>query len=308
VAALPTISVIIPTRDRPGFLLQAVESVLAQQLPPAEVIVVDDAAGGGAREALSTLAASPSLPMRVLPGPGRGPAAARNVGLLAAHGDFIAFLDDDDLWLPEKLSLQVPWLSQHPGLGLLGTSHVRTHSAAVLLPSPPGQVRRLRPVSLASLLRANRFAMSSVVARRACFESSGGFDESLPLAQDWDMWLRIAAHWQTAVLPAVLTIHRLHSAQRSAHSAAMRAGEAEVLRRALERCRGVDWWHRGIGRRRLAWAHCRLGRLLLREGRPAEAVSELKRSLSLSPFHLLTWCALLRSLAARTPPVGAEPL
>nr|NIQ98622.1 glycosyltransferase [Gemmatimonadales bacterium] len=114
---LPTISVILPTRDRPEYLLAAVGSVLAQRVLPTELLVVDDGSGEDALEALGPLSKDSKVPSRVLAGPGRGPAAARNVGLREAAGELVAFLDDDDLWLPQKLEWQLGWLAERPKLG-----------------------------------------------------------------------------------------------------------------------------------------------------------------------------------------------
>ena len=90
----PTISVIIPTRDRPLFLTEALRSVLAQHLRPDQVIVVDDGGAGEARRIADLVGASDSVATAVVEGPGRGPGAARNAGLRAAKGELVAFLDD----------------------------------------------------------------------------------------------------------------------------------------------------------------------------------------------------------------------
>ncbi len=284
---LPSVSVVIATCRRPRFFAEALASVAAQHLPPQEVIVVDD--GGGRGEMGEAIPRLP-LPVRVIPGPGRGPGAARNAGLAAAAGELIAFLDDDDLWRPQKLARQVPWFLRRPSLGLLATSIVRGRAAAWgrALPPRPGW---LRTVSLASLVRANRFATSSVVVRKECVRLCGGFEESLALAQDWDLWLRIAARWETAVLPAPLTWYRLHQGQRSGAALAMRRAEIAVLSRAAER-EGAP--AERLIRRRLAWARCRAGSALLREGRPREAVQMLAASVRANPLGVVAWGRLAR--------------
>jgi glycosyltransferase involved in cell wall biosynthesis len=296
---LPTVSVIIPTRDRPSLLLAAAQSVLDQRLPPTELLVVDDGASGGARTALHRLMVRSTIPLRLLPGPGLGPAAARNVGLSAAAGELIAFLDDDDLWLPDRLVSQVEWFARLPRLGLLGGHYLLiAEQGAPPRVRPVKPPRRPHPISRRALLRANRLATSTVLARRACFDDCGCFDETLTLAQDWDMWLRIAARWDVAVLPIPLAVYRIHPRQRSGRPAPMRSWEVQVLRRVVARAAAGDSWPPGLARRRLAWAHCRLGRQLLRDGRPAQALRQLKQSLSLFPLQPLAWGAALRSIAA----------
>jgi len=306
---IPSVSVVLPTRDRPTFLLQAVDSVLAQQAPAAELLLVDDGHEGAAEAVANRLGGRPGPAIRVLPGPRRGPGAARNVGIQAACGELIAFLDDDDLWLPEKLAWQVAWFVSRPTLGALGTEFARAENPNAFTRHPPRRPGRLRRVSRGALLRGNRLATSSVVVRRRCFEECGGFDESLPLAQDWEMWLRIAARWEVSVVAAPLAIYRLHGAQRSRSQAEMRTWEAEVLRRELSRGNLGGAWLRGAARRRLAWAHYRLGLLLAREGEAERAIEELRRAMALFPYQPLIWsnlarCALARRAPARLPAGG----
>ena len=157
-----------------------------------------------------------------------------------------------------------------------------------------------------ALVRANRLAMSSVVARRRCFEEVGGFDEGLPLAQDWDMWLRVAESWEVGTLSAPLTVYRLHGDQRTAQQSALRRREAEVIGRALERGAVAGKGLGGVARRRMAWAHCRLGRRLLREGNMEGAARELRESLSLFVGNPVTWGALARCALARRALAEAE--
>lgn len=298
------ITVILPTRDRPEWLRAAARAVLAQSLPPEELVVVEDGEPRSAEAALQGLAERTSVRVGIVAGPRRGPAAARNAGLGAARGELVAFLDDDDLWVPEKLAWQARWLTAYPRLGLLGTACVRT-----VTPEAGGwrsRGRALPPsrVSRSALLRANRLTTSSVVARRECFRECGGFDESLPLAQDWDMWLRIAARWAVGVVPAALTVYRVHSEQRSREAAAMRRWEVEVVRRAL--ARGTPGrWVRGVGRRRMSWAYCRLGRLLLRRGDADGAFREFRRALALHPLHPLIWSGLARCAVSQQLAAGA---
>lgn len=136
------------------------------------------------------------------------------------------------------------------------------------------------------------------MVRRECLDECGGFDESLPLAQDWDLWLRAADGWEIGLLTAPLAIYRLHPEQRSRDGMAMREWEAEVIRRAIARIPEAGAL-RGIARRRLSWAHCRLGRVLIRRGQRESAAGELKQALSLYPLHPLIWGSLaLCALAA----------
>ncbi len=298
---------IVPTRDRPRLLVQAVASVLAQHHRPSEVLVVDDGSHRRGVEALlRELPVCSGLPIRALAGPGRGPGAARNTGLKAASGELVAFLDDDDLWLPHKLAWQVRCFLRRPRLGAVGSLWGEAVETAMIV-APREGPPRLRRLSLRSLLRRNQLATSGVVARRESLERLGGFDESLPLAQDWDMWLRLAERTEIAVLPARLIIYRRHGSQRSADKQQMRHFEAEVLRRALARGALHGGLLRGVGRRRLAWAHGRMGRLLAGEGKLEMAIAELKESMDLFPCNPVVWAALLRCAVVKRALARTEP-
>jgi len=310
VADRPTISVIIPTRDRPLFLTEALRSVLAQHLRPDQVIVVDDGGAGEARRIADLVGASDSVATAVVEGPGRGPGAARNAGLRAAKGELVAFLDDDDLWHPGKLARQTRWFAARPSLGVLGTGCMAWGVARRTgLPQgsgmnlmPGSALDRMRSISLAAMVRANRLVMSSVMARRERLEECGWFDESLPLAQDWDLWLRLAQRTEVAMLAEPLVYYRRHGDQRSAAVMAMRSWEGEVLRRTL--ARGLPPRLHGVARRRLAWSHVRLGRLLARAGETELAREELGEAMALWRCNPAAWvgvmrCALDRRTLAR---------
>jgi glycosyltransferase involved in cell wall biosynthesis len=331
---LPSVSVVIPTCGRPQFLREALASVAAQTHRPQQVIVVEDGEGAG----MANIEAS--APVQVIAGPRRGPGAARNAGLEAARGELVAFLDDDDLWHPQKLALQVEWFGRRTRLGLLGTGAVRGCSPSWTAKAGRSRRRRLSTVSATALIRANRLVTSSVIVRRECFRECGGFAESLVLAQDWDMWLRIAGRWEVAVLPASLTFYRLHDGQRSASALQMRRWEVEVLHRyvagrcprhTLRRPRGACYGGQATGgqasgdtawvararsagglasaaRRRLAWARCRLGGALLREGRLAAAAEALRTSVRENPLGLLAWARLAQCRLARRELPGEQQI
>ena len=303
----PRVSVVVPTRDRPRLLWEAVQSVLAQTAAPSEIVVVDDGAEGEAERVLSPVRGSGGIPVRVVEGPGRGPGAARNVGMAEASGELIAFLDDDDGWLRRKLEWQVGWFLRRPSVGLVGTLWREGEGLEEAAREEGRMPPRLRRVSRWALMRANRLATSGVVVRRECVAGCGGFDESLPLAQDWDLWLRMAQDWEVGMVPARLVVYRRHGGQRSVDRARMRRWEGEVVRRALERGGPGGRWLEGVGRRRLAWAHGRLGRLLAKEGEIEGAVEELRESVNLFPYNPLIWGALVRWVLAGRAVAGAKP-
>jgi len=176
----PTLSCIIPTRNRWALLQRALASARG---PGVEILLVDDASTD------DTACQGPNLPgVRYLRANGAGVAAARNRGAALATGPWLAFLDDDDQWLPGKTSHQMAWLAARGGaFGSTGWLEVRADGSQVPHPGPEAG-----PVPWGRLLRGSFVNTSTVLVRRELFVQAGGFDESLGTAEDWDLWLRMA--------------------------------------------------------------------------------------------------------------------
>ena len=207
---LQLVSVIVPTRNPSGLLLEAVESVYAQvELGTRfriEVVVVDDGSGHPEPERRALLRRYPGLVFIGLPEQ-RGQSAARNVGIKASSGDYIAFLDDDDVWLPGKLAQQVPVLERRPSAGVVFSPIIiRFEDRDWVFPAarqaPSGWVLRAlcRDLFIGNPL--------SVLVRRGVLERAGFFDETLPVLVDYDLWLRLALQAPFSFLPGVVAIYR----------------------------------------------------------------------------------------------------
>lgn len=197
------ISVILPTYNRAGFLERAMGSVLAQRCPCGELIVVDDGSTDETPALVARLAARSPIPVRSLHQENRGAAAARNTGIGAARGEFLAFLDSDDWWLPKKLELQAAALQANPGKLIAHTREIWfRHGQRV------NQKKKHDPpdgdIFLPSLAMCV-VGMSTVMARRQLFERYGLFDETLPCCEDYELWLRVGAHEPFLLVPEALT-------------------------------------------------------------------------------------------------------
>ncbi|MBU3758781.1 MAG: glycosyltransferase [Candidatus Omnitrophica bacterium] len=202
---MPCVSVIIPTYNRKGLLQEALESVFAQTFRDYELIVIDDGSTDGTKEAVLSRWGDR---VRYFTQPNAGISAARNAGIREAQGTYVAFLDSDDTWRPDKLALQVDFMNQNPRTGLLATRLARyelgsQHSQRLCPPTFPSGFLEL-------LNGENNVPTSTVMVRRNCFEETGCFDSSLPIAEDWDLWLRIASRYEIACLDQVLAEHRDH--------------------------------------------------------------------------------------------------
>ena len=266
-ASTPAVSVILPTRGRPYFFAQALGSVLSQSWQDFEIIVISADPRRPAADFLSLLPSAVSA--HFIHSPGATAGAARNAGLRLARGRFIAFLDDDDFWLPGKLAQQLPVLEANPSLGLVSSAYLFADASGTIISGPCAPLHFPGPLSprrgLRRLLCSNALLTSSVIARRECFSQAGLFDESLPLAQDWDLWLRLVPHWQVQEVSIPLVAYRLHSAQHSRRSRQMRECEFRLLTKAWRQLHHADLYTRLLLWRRLAWGANRLARARRRE-------------------------------------------
>jgi glycosyltransferase involved in cell wall biosynthesis len=221
----PRISVVIPTYNAAATLPETLESVFGQSFTDFEVIVVDD----GSTDATPDILAAYEDRIRVLRKVNEGkPAAARNLGVRAARGEFVAFLDADDCWTKDKLERQVAMLDQQPDVGLVYTGDAtidgesRKVSVNPCYPEARGRIYELLTVH-------NVMVGSSVVARRRAIEEAGGFDEDLTSIENWDLWIRIARGWAIEYIDEPLTLYRVHSGNRSRNVELRRSNIFRVL-------------------------------------------------------------------------------
>ncbi len=183
---------------------EAVESILTQTAGDLELIVIDD----GSTDRTPALLASVRDPrLRVERQSRTGLTPSLNRAARLARAPLLARLDADDLALPERLARQRAFLESHPEVGLLGTAAraidaTGREARVVCSPERDSDIRR-------ALLRENPFVHSSVVMRRAVFDRIGGYDETLEVAQDYDLWLRMSEHTRMANLPEPLVVRRL---------------------------------------------------------------------------------------------------
>jgi glycosyltransferase involved in cell wall biosynthesis len=218
------ITAVIATYNYGRFVTHAVESVLAQTYSNVEIVVVDDGSTDDTRERLE-----PYLDrLRYIHQDNQSVAAARNTGIRAAQGRLIAFLDADDLWHPHKLEVQMRYLSAHPAVGLVAVDRL-AENAASWPPLEEYADPQARPLSVDELIIRPYFAPSGVLVRKECFAKAGLFDTSLRNAEDYDMWIRIAASFPVVKLEAPLWWYRIHGANKSYVPARQEAAGLRVL-------------------------------------------------------------------------------
>lgn len=198
------VSVVIPCRNAERFLAAAIRSALAQTYAPVEVVVVDDGSTDGSRE----VAASFGDRITLLAQPHRGGNAARNAGIARARGEYILFLDADDILGPTCAASRVRVLAAEPEVGLVAGWYREIDEAGRLLPRIP-ELRRVSALpAFRQAVRRNWGPPVGWMFRREAYERCGGFDPLLRSCQDWDFVIRLALRYRVAYVPEVEAFYR----------------------------------------------------------------------------------------------------
>jgi glycosyltransferase involved in cell wall biosynthesis len=271
------VSVVIPTYNRAAIVVRAIESVLRQTFRDLELIVVDDCSADGTADAVVQIGDARVQYVRLAKN--RGQWHAENIGIARARGEWVAFLDDDDEWLPDKLQKQLARVDQEPD----------PRVSAVYCRSLAQDQDGLRPVRewlapegnvTASLLAGGQTMTPTVyMVKRSALLEVGGFDEALAGAQDWDLWLRLAmAGHHFAAVQEPLTIYHIDSPNRKTNDPvgsvasyfALLGRWGPLMRESV----GAEAYERWTDRRKRPYtkAHKKLTRKLTRSGSRSEAL------------------------------------
>ena len=238
---VPRVSVVVTTFEHAHYLGDALDSVLADQLPGVEVVVVDDGSTDAPEE---VVARYPGV--QLVRQDNRGLSAARNTGLARCTGALVLFLDADDLLVPGGLSAALAAATAHPEAAVVYGAHVRTGpdgrtvTATVHVPAEPDAAH-------AQLLRGNPIGMhASAVFRRTAVVDAGGFDEHLRAGEDYDLYLRLAAEHPVRSHDAVVAAYRIHGSNMSTDPAFMLEAVLRVLARQRPRVRQDERLRRAL--------------------------------------------------------------
>lgn len=277
----PLVSVVITAYNASKWIRETLKSVLAQDFTDFEVVVVDD----GSTDDTAQVIAAYGRSVRCIQRPNGGQPSARNAGIRAARGEYIAFVDADDLWAKEKLRFQMDLIKR--------TRLAWVYCDAVAFDDKSG--RRLFRFGkanhqydgniLKSLFITSFIPSPTPIVRRTVFEHVGYWDENIKVAEDWNMWLKIAAHYPVGLVSKPLAFYRCHSksASRGLDPQALLQGQLVIIEKALvrepERLRPLKNWA-------LAKCYIGAGRRLGSRGRLQEARHMFRSAIQLSPNHI----------------------
>jgi glycosyltransferase involved in cell wall biosynthesis len=293
---MPRVSILLTCYNHSRYLPEALGGILAQTFKDYEIVAVDDGSTDGTREWLQ----AQEVPIQcIFNETNLGTYASLNVALARARGEFIAILNDDDLWAPEKLERQIRLFEEHPQVGLVHTDGSFIDGEGKPMEGSPLGFEFPRTETgdvLLSLIYQNKIIASAALVRRECFDRLGGFNEAYFGSGDWEMWLRIAEEYEIGFVPEPLTFYRVHG-ENASHKLERIWRDDEMLREWI-RTREEAYRRKGYApgplRRALAHNLACLGTVKTLNGKAREGRRAYLDSLRLEPARLksyLRWMA-----------------
>lgn len=314
----PTVSLVIPAYQSAATLAEALDSAAAQSSPVHEIIVVDDASPDTTTadvfdKWVKTRTQHAAIARYIRQAHNTGPAGARNTGIRAATGDWVAFLDGDDAWLPGKIEAQLNTAATHASAVLLSGRTIGLIPGDT--PPAPSPVFRVAPLRLDNFINHNPVATSTVMVRRRVLLDIGLFDEQFRGPEDYDLWLRIASEHECLHMDTPLTRYRTTAGSLSMDDRTFLPQVLRVLQKAFSEG-GALQTHRKHRHRAYAEQYSSASWMAYNRGDCRKALRHLLRSwcYSLSPIHkerthdrLLRLKLLLLYLHLKAPPSASAP-
>jgi glycosyltransferase involved in cell wall biosynthesis len=290
----PLVSVVVASFNMARYLPATLRSALGQTYSNVEVIVVDDGSTDDTPAVMESFLKDPRV--RYVPQRNGGQASAKNRGIRESRGEFVAFLDSDDLWAPDKLALQIPLFLRSGSVGVVYARYVEIDAEG-----NEGQVNNNvfhRGLVSGPLLVFNFIGFSTSVVRRECFETLGVFRDDLGMGIDYDLWLRFSPRYEFDYVDRPLMYYRVWAGQMSNNCQRRYQNGMRIMGEFLAQHGGAvssDW-------QRLAWAHTYAGYAdcLRRMGSPAGAVlAQYLEALRRKPGYVPAWKGVVKLCLGR---------
>jgi len=220
--SIPLVSIIVPTHNMAHWISDCVGSVFAQTYVEWECIIVDDGSTDNTLMVVEGLRRQ-NARLRYIGQEAQGPSSARNAGIEECSGEFVAFIDADDIWLPDKLSKQMELIQSQPDVGLCGTRFEDVDAEGRLLRNwDQVQVQYEIPEVINAEALAGKNCLpgsaSAALVPKKCLDEVGHFDHRLRMGEDWDLWFRLALRYRIVVVPEVLVRIRRYTKERDVMS------------------------------------------------------------------------------------------
>ena len=287
---MPTVSIIIPTYNREHLLSRAIQSVLNQTYQDFELIIVDDGSTDDTGEVVKNF--NCEIIKYIRHDKNRGLAAARNTGIRIARGDYIAFQDSDDEWMPEKLEKQIrAFETASPAVGIVYTGRYRIINDKKDYAPPAKWTPRDGDLSC-SLLKACWVSPPTTLVKRECFKRIGMLNEQFPALEDWELFLRMSRCYKFKFIEEPLVIVYRQPDSISENLDTLIKGRKQMLKtyfKDIKQDKAV-----------LAMHYFVLGHLLCSNGKLSEGRNYFVRSLKAHPLDIMVVGALLVSLLGKS--------
>lgn len=282
----PRVSIVIPTYNRADMVVECLESVFTQTYTDYEVIVVDDGSTDNTEEILKPYHAR----IKYIRHENKGNAAARNSGLDIAKGELIAFLDSDDLWMPDKLRRDVDYLDSQPDVDMVcanGTFFGSPKFAGKKVVPDKRAIPLARDgVTLKAIFTRSSLRPSAMVLRKRVIEGTNGFDPDFAACVDLDFAFRVLMKYKVVFINEPFFKMRKHDDHVSGDSERRTLFNIKAIEKLLkEYPEARKLISEKKINRRLAYRYCRLGKITQKKGRKKEALSAYRKSLSYRPFY-----------------------
>jgi len=284
----PLVSVVTATYNMAQYVVEAVESILSQTYTNIEAVVVDDGSRDDTQQVLARYTDNPQV--KLIHQENAGQTVAKNRGLSACTGQMIGFCDSDNAWLPDKIAAQMAVFASNPSLGVVYGDVQFIDDKGHNLPTPA--VRRPSGHITGPLLANNFVPFNTCLVPRRILDEVGGFDESLSMAIDYDLWLRISTRYPFHHLPKVLARYRIWGGQMS-HRTGERLDNALRMMTKFMRENG-DAVTPAEARRAWAYTYTTRGRWLARTGQRSAAMFDYQKAIEHNPLDLRAWKSMVR--------------
>ena len=275
---MPTVSVIIHTYNNEKFIAETVASVLNQTYKDYEIIVVDDGSVDGTRDVLMPYMQK----IRYHYKENGGIASAKNAGIGLSQAEFVAFLDHDDLWVPDKLQLQMEHFNENPQIGLVYAKYTSFRDGKELRTKPE---KGYSGWIFKELLAKSFIQTSTVVVKRECLDAAGPYDETFSLGDEYDMFLRIARKFQCGFVDKGLTRYRVHDTNASNNDFLFDNENLGVYKKIYNNFTDLDGVEKKILRKRIARYSMKVAEGLYSQGKLEESKEYQKEANNFLPFY-----------------------
>lgn len=288
------VSVIIPVYNAEKYIVETLESVFCQTYGNYEVIVVNDGSTDNSMEVIKPFSGRSNF--RIVHQINSGPSRARNEGIKAARGTYCAFLDADDIMLPDRLALQVKVLDERPDAGLTYSDLITFNENGVIHSTKKEFIRPHSGDVLRQLLKENFITTSTVLLRRECFDKVSFFDENIRHSEDYKMWLNIAKIYKVQYLDLPLVKYRYHSESLSSNRIVISTSSCDVVKEFWEENRAYKIKNERLYRISMANQLMNVGEAYRKYGRNRKSAEYLIKSLIMYPFMKGTYRVMIKNV------------